>query len=220
VFQTLIGEELTTAEFMASNWEQKPLIVHRHDPDFYAGFFTKEMMLDVFDQHQLPTSQHMSVVRYKAGRKESVEVGEFASRAEISAAMDKGATVQFFQPQRYSDPLWQIQSSLEDFFGDLCGASSYLTPPKAQGLAPHWDDVEVFILQTEGVSIYGNNPFINYAVRSSSFKPKAASGGRSTPRSRSSRPSTVRIWSGARSGSRLRRSLWSKVTSGADFGVL
>ena len=37
----------------------------------------------------------------------------------------------------------QVQSAMEHLFGDLCGASAYLTPPKAQGLAPHWDDVEV-----------------------------------------------------------------------------
>ena len=26
----------------------------------------------------------------------------------------------------------------------------YLTPPGTQGFAPHWDDIEVFILQLEG----------------------------------------------------------------------
>lgn len=62
-------------------------------------------------------------------------------------------------------------SLLEDTFGALCGANSYLTPKQSQGLAPHYgaipavvdlhgaacnanarsaDDVEVFILQVEG----------------------------------------------------------------------
>ena len=150
VLQTLIGDTLTVEDFTASYWEKKPLVVHRHEPDFYLGFFTKDMMLDIFDRHRLQTSQHMNVVKYEAGKKQLVEVGPVATRAEIAAAMDQGATVQFFQPQRYSDSLWHIQSSLEELFGDLCGASAYLTPPRAQGLAPHWDDVEVFILQTEG----------------------------------------------------------------------
>ena len=30
------------------------------------------------------------------------------------------------------------------------GANTYLTPAGAQGFSPHYDDVEVFILQTEG----------------------------------------------------------------------
>jgi len=39
---------------------------------------------------------------------------------------------------------------MEDKFGCLVGANAYLTPPNSQGLAPHWDDVEVwrFILKS------------------------------------------------------------------------
>ena len=29
----------------------------------------------------------------------------------------------------------------------MVGANVYLTPPGTQGFAPHWDDVEVFMLQ-------------------------------------------------------------------------
>ena len=32
----------------------------------------------------------------------------------------------------------------------MVGANVYLTPPGTQGFAPHWDDVEVFLLQLEG----------------------------------------------------------------------
>ncbi|KAH8065383.1 histone demethylase [Aureococcus anophagefferens] len=40
---------------------------------------------------------------------------------------------------------------LEDEFGSTVGANSYLTPGgAAQGFAAHWDDVDVFVLQTEG----------------------------------------------------------------------
>jgi len=36
---------------------------------------------------------------------------------------------------------------MEDKFGCLVGANAYLTPPNSQGLAPHWDDVEVWIFK-------------------------------------------------------------------------
>ena len=35
-------------------------------------------------------------------------------------------------------------------FGSMVGANMYLTPGGTQGFAPHYDDVEVFIVQLEG----------------------------------------------------------------------
>ena len=32
----------------------------------------------------------------------------------------------------------------------MVGANVYLTPPGTQGFAPHWDDVDVFMMQLEG----------------------------------------------------------------------
>ncbi|KAG8590739.1 hypothetical protein GDO81_006878 [Engystomops pustulosus] len=48
------------------------------------------------------------------------------------------------------DKLWQIMEKLECFFGALVGCNVYITPSSSQGLPPHHDDVEVFILQVEG----------------------------------------------------------------------
>lgn len=63
---------------------------------------------------------------------------------------NQGNTLQVFQPQRWAQSLWKLIYSLEKNFGCLVGCNSYLTPPGAQGLAPHWDDVDVFVLQLEG----------------------------------------------------------------------
>jgi hypothetical protein len=35
------------------------------------------------------------------------------------------------------------------------GSNAYLTPPKAQGLAPHHDDVEIWVVQTQGGWVWG-----------------------------------------------------------------
>ena len=60
------------------------------------------------------------------------------------------ASLQVFQPHKYSSSLYTLVACLEEEFGTLVGGSSYLTPVGSQALAPHYDDVEVFILQTEG----------------------------------------------------------------------
>ena len=41
-------------------------------------------------------------------------------------------------------------ATLQDHFGCFVGSNAYLTPPNSQGFAPHYDDIEAFILQVEG----------------------------------------------------------------------
>lgn len=60
------------------------------------------------------------------------------------------AVVQVHQPQRFSDTLWKLCAALEAQLGSLVGCNAYITPANAQGLAPHWDDVSIFVLQTSG----------------------------------------------------------------------
>ena len=43
-----------------------------------------------------------------------------------------------------------VLAALEQSFECVVGANTYLTPPNSQGFSPHYDDVEAFVLQTEG----------------------------------------------------------------------
>lgn len=63
---------------------------------------------------------------------------------------DEGCTLQLHQPQRFVDPMWRLMAALEGSLGCLVGCNSYLTPAGTQGLAPHHDDVEIFVCQTKG----------------------------------------------------------------------
>jgi len=46
--------------------------------------------------------------------------------------------------------VWKLTSLLQEYFGCLVGANVYLTPPGSQGFAPHYDDIEAFVVQLEG----------------------------------------------------------------------
>ncbi|CAM9245303.1 unnamed protein product [Ectocarpus fasciculatus] len=62
----------------------------------------------------------------------------------------EGCSLRMPCPQKFSDPLHLLLSALEEEFGCMVGSNVYLTPPRSQGFAPHWDDIEAFLLQVEG----------------------------------------------------------------------
>jgi lysine-specific demethylase/histidyl-hydroxylase NO66 len=59
-------------------------------------------------------------------------------------------TVRLLRPHEHSDNIHTLLSILESEFGCMVGSNAYLTPLNSQGFAPHYDDVDVFILQLEG----------------------------------------------------------------------
>merc|ERR1712202_91699 len=64
--------------------------------------------------------------------------------------MGNGCSIRMLNPQTFHNGVWRLCSTLQDHFQNMVGANVYLTPPGTQGFAPHWDDVEVFMLQLEG----------------------------------------------------------------------
>ena len=84
----------------------------------------------------------------------------------VKEAMGAGWTIQLHQPQRFEDDLWRMMAAMEAEMGTLVGANAYLTPACAQGLAPHWDDVQVAVLQLYGEktwSVWENRQRMNYS---------------------------------------------------------
>jgi hypothetical protein len=140
-------------EFFATYWERHPLLNKREGSGkSLESLFSDEYLKQLVTREKLSYGTNMTFAKYEAGARKSKphEPGSVATAAEVSRSFKQGFTIQFYQPQRFSDPLYLINASFESLFGSLAGASAYLTPANSQGLAPHYDDVEVFILQTQG----------------------------------------------------------------------
>ncbi|GIL85103.1 hypothetical protein Vretimale_9964 [Volvox reticuliferus] len=89
-------------------------------------------------------------VRYIDGERETLSA-EFADSDTLrSLYKSSSATLQLHQPQRFVNKLWRLVAALEAQAGCLVGCNAYLTPASGQGLAPHHDDVELFVCQTQG----------------------------------------------------------------------
>lgn len=149
VFRLLTGNRIDA--FFNDCWEKNP--VHfRSDGDSHklidSNVFSRKKLMEIIENHQLPLDTNLSAVKYTGNcRKSWAFDSEVANTKEVAEAFRKLQTVQFFQPQRFSDDLHRINAGFEFIFGSLAGASAYLTPANSQGLAPHHDDVDVFVLQ-------------------------------------------------------------------------
>ncbi|XP_015268517.1 PREDICTED: bifunctional lysine-specific demethylase and histidyl-hydroxylase MINA [Gekko japonicus] len=152
VFESLIFP-VKQEEFFRDYWEQKPLLLKREDPSMascYRSLFQLNDLKSLVSQG-LCYGRDINVCRCVNGKKKIFNKDGKVNYRQLKKDFDhKKATIQFHQPQRFKDELWRIQEKLECFFGSLVGSNVYITPPGSQGLPPHYDDVEVFILQLEG----------------------------------------------------------------------
>lgn len=141
----------TIDEFMGVYWEKQPMHVKREQSDYYGTAFTLEALRKIVSGNELSYGDDVDVFRYVKNEKEILNKDEPVTLENIENFLTKEkATIQFHQPQRYTDVLWNILEKLETFFGSLVAANAYITPSQAQGLAPHCDESETLVLQLEG----------------------------------------------------------------------
>ncbi|XP_004675327.1 PREDICTED: bifunctional lysine-specific demethylase and histidyl-hydroxylase MINA isoform X2 [Condylura cristata] len=152
LFESLISP-IKTETFFKEFWEQKPLLIQRDDPalaTYYQALFRLSDLKSLCGQGMY-YGRDVNVCRCVNGKKKVLNKDGKAHFLQLRKDFDqKRATIQFHQPQRFKDELWRIQEKLECYFGSLVGSNVYITPAGSQGLPPHYDDVEVFILQLEG----------------------------------------------------------------------
>ncbi|MGW9309018.1 cupin domain-containing protein [Saccharomonospora azurea] len=77
-------------------------------------------------------------------------VSGVADPARVLAAVEDGATLVLQGLHRYWPPLVGFCRELELELGHPCQVNAYVTPPGAQGLRPHTDSHDVFVLQAFG----------------------------------------------------------------------
>ncbi|XP_043087712.1 ribosomal oxygenase 2 [Puntigrus tetrazona] len=151
-FQSLISP-VGLEKFFQEFWEQKPLVLHRSDPD-QASYYSSLFQLSDLKQlcaRDLRYATDLNVCRCVDGKKKVLNKAGKVKFSQLKKDLEeRKATIQLHQPQRFKDELWRIQERLECFFGSLVGSNIYITPEASQGLPPHYDDVEVLILQLEG----------------------------------------------------------------------
>lgn len=144
---------VSMSRFFDKYWEKQPVHIPL-SPEralYYDQLFSVQTLRNLLSQEELHFGYDVNAVRYVNNSREDLNSNGRMTVAKFDRLFNKEkGTIQFHQPQRFQDKLWQLLENLESFFGCLVGSNIYITPPGAQGLPPHHDDVEVFIIQLEG----------------------------------------------------------------------
>ncbi|KAG5188882.1 cupin superfamily protein-domain-containing protein [Tribonema minus] len=144
--------------FYARYWESCPLLVRRASARFYDGWMSTADVRACIAQQALRYGSDLDVTNFVEGRRvtlnppapEGEEGGAAVDEGFVWGSFERGCSLRMPCPQKYCDKVHALLASLEEEWGCMVGANVYLTPPGHQGFAPHYDDIEAFLLQIEG----------------------------------------------------------------------
>ncbi|XP_059212427.1 ribosomal oxygenase 1 [Centropristis striata] len=149
LFQWLISP-IPAKTFFRETWEKKPILVQRKDRDYYKGLFSTAEFDRILRQEDVQYGVNLDVTSYTNGKRETHNPPGRALPFTVWDFYERGCSLRMLNPQAFSSTVWNVLSILQEQFGSMAGANVYLTPPGTQGFAPHYDDIEAFVVQLEG----------------------------------------------------------------------
>ena len=166
-------DPLRVAEFERDYYEQRLVHIRREASPYYAQLLSVTDLDIVLGSHAV---RHPDISLVLGDG--DVPAGEYADDAgriqplEVARHFDEGATVIFRQLHKRVPTLARTCVELGRHFSSRVQTNVYLTPPDAQGFAPHWDTHDVFVLQVSGAkrwSIYDTK--VRLPLRGQRFEP-------------------------------------------------
>ncbi|XP_076612681.1 ribosomal oxygenase 1 [Chaetodon auriga] len=149
LFQWLINP-IPAKSFFRETWEKKPILVQRKNPHYYKGLFSTEEFDRILREEDVQYGVNLDVTSYTNGTRETHNPPGRALPFTVWDFYESGCSLRMLNPQAFSSTVWNVLSILQEQFGSMAGANIYLTPPGTQGFAPHYDDIEAFVVQLEG----------------------------------------------------------------------
>ncbi|XP_054828196.1 ribosomal oxygenase 1 [Eublepharis macularius] len=141
---------LSPQSFFEQHWEKQPLLLRRGNPAYYQGLFSTAEFDAILRDHEVQFGVNLDVTSYEDGRRETHNPLGRALPAVVWDFYRNGCSLRMLNPQAFSTTVWRFLSLLQEQFGSMVGANTYLTPAGTQGFAPHYDDIEAFVVQLEG----------------------------------------------------------------------
>ncbi|XP_066532221.1 ribosomal oxygenase 1 [Hoplias malabaricus] len=136
--------------FFRDYWEKKPLLIKRQNPEYYQGLFSTAEFDSILRNDDVQYGVNLDVTSYANDQRETHNPPGRALPYTVWDFYENGCSLRMLNPQAFSSTVWNVLSILQEKFGSMAGSNVYLTPAGTQGFAPHYDDIEAFLMQLEG----------------------------------------------------------------------
>jgi len=140
---------ISVEDFYKNNWERKPMHLKRDEGDYYKSIFSTKAFEKLIREQRVLYGKNLNVTSFDGKREDHDPEGRVYP-AVMWDYYNNGCSLRLLNPQTFHSRVWKLCATLQDHFQCMVGANVYLTPPGTQGFAPHWDDVDTFLLQLEG----------------------------------------------------------------------
>ena len=140
-------------DFFARVYEREALVVHHDAPERFAG------LISIDDIDRIVTTLDLREGQLALANAEAnvdsdsyVDGASFIDRGAVADHYRRGATIVLNQAHQFDPALSRLCRGLEHVFSSHVQTNIYLTPPNAQGFRTHYDNHDVLVRKTTGVS--------------------------------------------------------------------
>ncbi|KYN11315.1 Lysine-specific demethylase NO66 [Trachymyrmex cornetzi] len=138
------------AQFFSRQWQKNPLHIKRNTCTYHKILLSMSIFEETLRDNNVLFTKNLDITSYSNGVKETHNPPGRAYPSVVWDYFKNNCSIRMLNPQIFIPRIHALNATLQEFFGCFVGANIYLTPPNSQGFAPHYDDVEAFILQIEG----------------------------------------------------------------------
>ncbi|XP_055704225.1 bifunctional lysine-specific demethylase and histidyl-hydroxylase NO66 [Phlebotomus papatasi] len=137
-------------DFLETYWEKKALLVSRNNPLYFKKLVSLKGIDEVLRNESVLFTENIDITLYEDGERKTLNETGRAMASNVWESYREGCSVRFLNPQIFFREIHLLDATVQEYFECMVGSNMYLTPPNSQGFAPHYDDIEAFILQVEG----------------------------------------------------------------------
>jgi lysine-specific demethylase/histidyl-hydroxylase NO66 len=149
MFEWIINP-MSVDDFMENYWEKKPKHIKRpNNKNYYHSLMTMQTIQNMIRENHLEYTKNVDITSYRDGTRETHNP-EGKVTSSLWSFYDEGCSIRLLNPQTFVPTVFKMNAKLQEYFHCMVGTNVYLTPKDTQGFAPHYDDIEAFILQLEG----------------------------------------------------------------------